>query len=233
MCDSLWVMRNDKRVSFIIPCFNEMRTIGSVVEISRIWSKYAQIIVINDGSTDETAKVLESFKDRITILENKKNFGKGYALALGLSRAKNEVVVFLDADICGLTMHALNQLINPVLTGEADMTLGIIRFYRLPKGRVYSGVTGFRAIKKSLLNAHISEMKKAGFGVEWLLNDILKKRRVVKVELPYVYALDKFLKAPQFSTTLSIFKQWQEIITQAIRLNSKNFKRWITINRIG
>ncbi|MEM3408077.1 MAG: glycosyltransferase family 2 protein [Candidatus Micrarchaeia archaeon] len=88
-------------VSFIIPAYNEEETILDTIK-SVLKSDYPkdkiEIIVVNDGSTDKTAEVVKTIKDKRVKLINKKNSGKADSLNKGIEKAKGEIIVTLDAD---------------------------------------------------------------------------------------------------------------------------------------
>ncbi|MEM4133608.1 MAG: glycosyltransferase family 2 protein [Candidatus Micrarchaeia archaeon] len=88
-------------VSFIIPAYNEEETILDTIK-SVLESDYPkdkiEIIVVNDGSTDRTAEVVKTIKDKRVKLINKKNSGKADSLNKGIEKAKGEIIVTLDAD---------------------------------------------------------------------------------------------------------------------------------------
>lgn len=92
-------MRHERaRVSVIIPCFNAADFIGATIEsVLRQTRPAAEILVIDDGSTDESARVLESFSDRIRVLR-KPNGGPASARNLGLRQATGDYLAFLDSD---------------------------------------------------------------------------------------------------------------------------------------
>lgn len=93
------VMRSGIHVSVIIPAHNEERTIAACIE-SVLENKYPwkQIIVVDDGSTDNTYEIASRYKSRITLLKRSKSSMKAYALNYGLQAARGEVVVTVDAD---------------------------------------------------------------------------------------------------------------------------------------
>ena len=107
-------------VSVIIPAFNEDQTIRQVVDAVHSLPIEKQIIVVNDGSTDGTYKVLEDLQViyELTIVHCEENRGKGFAIRSGLSYVKGEAVVIQDADM-ELSPADLSQLLEPL--GEEDI----------------------------------------------------------------------------------------------------------------
>lgn len=89
-------------LSIVIPAYNEERTIGALldrvlaVDLSPI---VKEVIVVNDGSSDETANVLKQYTDRVTVLTHSKNRGKGAAVHTGFEKASGDYVVVQDADL--------------------------------------------------------------------------------------------------------------------------------------
>ena len=89
-------------VSIIIPVFNEEQTIEKILKqvINQSipgWKK--EIIVVNDGSTDFTKYQIAKFKKKIIYIENRKNYGKGFAIRTALKKAKGEATLIQDADL--------------------------------------------------------------------------------------------------------------------------------------
>ena len=105
-----------KSVSAIIPVFNEEKTVKKVVEVfQNSFDLIDEIICVNDGSTDKSLEILESFGDRIKLINLKRNKGKGYALAKGVEKSTNELVIFFDADFPNLSKKHIKTLIEPTL----------------------------------------------------------------------------------------------------------------------
>ncbi len=124
-------MKNlDGKVTVIIPAYNEGKLIGaSLKETIRTFDDFEcdyEIIVIDDGSTDNTLS--EALKaadenDRIKVKRNLVNYGKGRALKKALRHADGEYVVFLDADL-DLHPGQVQELFNIMKLNEADVVIG-------------------------------------------------------------------------------------------------------------
>ncbi|WP_147659508.1 glycosyltransferase [Methanobrevibacter oralis] len=107
-------------MSVIIPAFNEEKTVASVVEVVKNVSYIDEIIVVNDGSSDNTE--LEAKKAGATVINHNTNKGKGEALCTGYLEAKCDIIAFIDADIHNLTSSKVDKMLKPILLGKADIT---------------------------------------------------------------------------------------------------------------
>jgi glycosyltransferase involved in cell wall biosynthesis len=116
-----------KKISIIIPAFNEELTIAKTIKlvsstnISRIKK---EIIVVNDGSTDRTLAAIKSVKSgKIQIIHKRKNEGKGAAIRDALRIASGDVMVIQDADL-EYNPQEIIELLNPIKNGLADVVYG-------------------------------------------------------------------------------------------------------------
>ena len=114
-------MSENKKVSVIIAAYNEEPRIARVLSVLEDHPLIDEVIVVNDGSVDKTSDVVKRFN--VTLIENKINMGKTLSIKRGLEKSKNEVILFLDADLVGLTKQNINDLVNPVLDGQVEWTL--------------------------------------------------------------------------------------------------------------
>lgn len=118
-------------VTVIVPAWNEevgiLRTVKSV--ISNVYEKF-ELIVVNDGSTDKTHHTMENFmaeaKDKRIKYFSKENSGKGSALNFGLSQAKGEIILTVDADSV-LHSEAIGNLIRYFADSTIDAAVGNVR----------------------------------------------------------------------------------------------------------
>jgi glycosyltransferase involved in cell wall biosynthesis len=200
-------------ISVIIPVYNEVKTISSIVEVARTWVKAREVIVVNDGSKDKTKNALLPFSTNITIISYPKNRGKGYAVYKAINHSTSDILLFLDGDLIGLAHHNLDALVEPLLSGKAAMTLGVAHISAGP----FNEITGERAVFRKAVVPYITKMKNVGYGVELLLNTIHKGKRVVPVHLPYVYILSKFEKHKRIPAVMSYMKEAMDLTTQFLR----------------
>lgn len=98
-------MQSSDSVSLIIPAYNEGKTIRSIIERCSKQSVVKQIVVVNDGSKDDTRKILSSIlrsplkKTKLTVIHHKRNLGKGAAIKTGLAKVLCKYVMVQDADL--------------------------------------------------------------------------------------------------------------------------------------
>lgn len=127
------------KISVIIPCFNEEKTITNLV--GRVQKSLdgmnKQIIIVDDCSTDNTYKNLEelsAFYKSIIIESHSLNQGKGAAIRTGLKTVSGDIVIFQDADL-EYSPTEFPKLLKPILDGNADVVYGS-RFKSGDAGRV-------------------------------------------------------------------------------------------------
>ncbi|HET6643889.1 MAG TPA: glycosyltransferase family 2 protein [Fimbriimonadales bacterium] len=110
-------------VSIILPVYNEKDTLREVIETLLELPIDKEIIVVDDASTDGSADVAAQFGDRIVLLRQPTNQGKGSAIRAALAAAKGEVAVIQDADL-EYDPADLPKLVQPILDGRADVVYG-------------------------------------------------------------------------------------------------------------
>lgn len=168
-----------KFVTVLIPAYNEAERIGGTVRAILATGVAGEVLVIDDASRDETARLARKAGAR--VIRHEKNLGKGGALNTGLKESRGGILALIDADLGG-TASEVAKLVAPVLAGEADMTVaafpktGRKAGFGLVKGlarwgiRRYAGfeaqspLSGQRAMRREVIEA-VGGFA-SGFGVE-------------------------------------------------------------------
>ena len=185
------------QVTIIIPAYNESGSIQDTVLALRSIQSIAEVIVVNDCSTDNTGELAETAGAKVFNLS--KNVGKGGAINSVLKYAQGGIIGFIDGDL-GKSAVEVEKLIIPVLDKKADMTIG--RFPSATKKggfgivtnlakkgikwftglHVASPLSGQRIMRREIIEK-IGPLE-AGFGVEvGLTIDVLRLGYRVK-EIP-------------------------------------------------
>ena len=142
-------------ISLIIPAYNEEKTIGEIIDRAKKFVD--EIIVVDDGSVDNTRKI--ALKHKAIVISHGKNKGYIEALRTGFRYANGNIFVTIDAD----GEHDPNdipKLVKPILEDKADLVLGvrekisfsekIITWITRIKVNVLDASTGFRAIRREI-----------------------------------------------------------------------------------
>jgi glycosyltransferase involved in cell wall biosynthesis len=196
----------DVRVAVVIPAFQAARTIGDVVARTRAVLPDADVIVVDDGSSDGTGE--EGRRKGTTILTHPRNRGKGVALRTGIARACADgasVIVTLDAD----GQHpplVIPRLLEPIANGSADLVLGARerdgampvprRFTnwlsaslasRIGGQHVSDAQTGFRAFTRAVAERVQPAGDRYEYEANFLLDALRAGFRIASVPVPTIY----------------------------------------------
>jgi glycosyltransferase involved in cell wall biosynthesis len=115
----------DPLVTFVIPAYNEAGYISDVLARVKAVPLRKEIIVVDDGSSDETPEILRNWQRTtdITVIRHKRNSGKGAAIRAGFARSTGDIVLVQDADM-EYDPADVVPLIEPIATGYADVVYG-------------------------------------------------------------------------------------------------------------
>jgi glycosyltransferase involved in cell wall biosynthesis len=175
----------EKMVSVIIPAYNESRGIARVIRIIRASPLVGEIIVVDDGSSDDTSnKALRSGVRVITFPSNK---GKGCAMQIGVRKAKNDTILFCDADMYGFSIESIKKIVSPILRDEQDMIIGVRPMVAITRHVLpfLTQLSGFRVVKKKRF-LEIPEKFISGSQIELAMNFVARRNawRIRYEEVP-------------------------------------------------
>lgn len=206
--------------SIVIPAYNESAridaTLREVVECVRAKGWNAEVIVVNDGSTDTTAQQVLQFAQtapEVRLLENPGNHGKGYSVRNGLLKAQGDIVMFTDADLSAPIAEA--ELLFAAIGSGADIAIGsrwldrsrqVHRqpLYRQFFGRCFNLVTrtvmglgfrdtqcGFKAFTRAAAQTVFQLQTIEGWGFDPEILFIANKRHLRVDEVPVTWGHDE------------------------------------------
>jgi glycosyltransferase involved in cell wall biosynthesis len=161
-------------IAAIIPAYNEGTTISDVLSILRQAACLKEIIVINDGSTDNTLEVVRctaALEPRLRVVNLQPNQGKGQALKAGFQSVNTPLFLMLDADLRNLRTEHIDQLVEPVISGQLAMTVGVFRGGKFATDLAHwltPWLSGQRCLRRELVQQIPTEASK-GYGFETAL----------------------------------------------------------------
>jgi glycosyltransferase involved in cell wall biosynthesis len=160
-------------ISCVVCAYNEADRIRNILDAIVGHPALAEVIVVNDGSTDATEALLKSYPT-IRLLSHSPNRGKTYALSRGIAAARYDHLMLLDADLAGVTPANIDALAAPVIRGEAEVSISLrsnsLWIYR-QMGLDF--VSGERVAPKWLLAGAVEAMQRLPrWGGEVYMNEI-------------------------------------------------------------
>ena len=211
-----------ENLTIIICSFNEEKTICDVVKACRLYNEGSEIIIVDDGSKDNTEQVVRNLNKtiRFNYIKLEENRGKSYAMVVGIENASNDILLFFDADSVGIKKEHFFNMVLPVMENKADMVLGhTAASFRNVKITPFKAFTGERVLLKKDIMPIVDEIRNMRFGIEIYINLYYRThgKRIRYVFLEGLKTLNKYKKTTLIKATKQYFSEGHEIASTIIR----------------
>jgi glycosyltransferase involved in cell wall biosynthesis len=110
-------------LTIIVPTYNAESFIQTTIDKLLLNFEGSEIIIINDGSQDETSEKIKKYQDRIKIVEHSINQGKGKALRSGFQVSTKDIIIFTDADL-PYGIDNIRRIYNSLINNNCDVAVG-------------------------------------------------------------------------------------------------------------
>ena len=228
-------------ISIVIPAYNEAARIGRTLEKIKQYleeNRYsAEVLVVDDGSSDPTAEIVKQHGTNwpsLRLVQNLVNQGKGFSIKSGALQALGEIILFTDADLSA-PISEMPKLLSPIQNGHCDVTFGsravdrsLIGIHQSPfreySGRVFNvfvqGIAGlpfkdtqcgFKAFRRSCSLQVFERQTVSGFGFDPEILYIARKRGLRLMEIPV---------------------KWDNVHGTTVRLLKDSFRMFLDLVRI-
>jgi glycosyltransferase involved in cell wall biosynthesis len=169
------VPRPAPTIDAVIPARNEELTVAAVVEAVRGCAHVREVIVVDDGSSDATPELAAAAGAKVVKRES--DGSKAHAMEAGVAVSDADAVLFVDADLLGITSEHLDAICEPYVSGRAVMSLGTFDYgiwnwlvLRLPP------TSGERIVPRWIFDA-VPPAKRDGYTIELFLDEVITEAR--------------------------------------------------------
>lgn len=201
------------KVSVIVPAYNEAERIKPVLKAIDDAELVNHIVVVDDGSTDQTAEKVHESRADVELIRLDRNTGKASALSRGVETAPDRTLMFLDADLLGLTPEHVDKMIRTYRQEDLDMVIGVFHKGRINTDlsqKISPHLSGQRILSVDIWNK-LDKSKAREFGVEMALTKLslvenLSTKKVKLTGVTHVMKEEKRGFAEGIKSRLKMYK---------------------------
>lgn len=201
-------------VTAIVPAHNEEKRIGQVLNTLLASEDIDEVVCINDGSEDNTLGIIRSKKE-VKCINLEENKGKAYAVVQGILQATGDIIVFIDADLIGLSQENIHDLVAPLQDESYEVSIG----YRsaVVDKLMFMPLAGERAYFRKDLLPHTEKIKHKGYGMELYLNYVFKDKQIKLLGLKGVKHMMKYDKQKYDVALRGIVFEFGDLLKEIFR----------------
>jgi dolichyl-phosphate beta-glucosyltransferase len=234
-------------LSIVIPAFNEQqrlpRALDRILTYLNAHSQGSEILVVDDGSTDDTAKIVQSYSEKypcLRLVSNGHNRGKGFSVRHGVLEARGEIVLFTDADL-STPIEEADKLLPELFEKGYDMAIGsravnrdLIEVhqsaFREQAGILFNRVVrwivgidfadtqcGFKAFRRERAKIVFEQQRIERFGFDPEILFLAKRHGLRVAEIPVRWSHDEATKVSVLSDGIRMFLELIVIRWNALR----------------
>lgn len=251
-------LKAEKILSVVIPVYNEGKTICRILEEVLSRPETAEVIVVDDGSTDKSGELVQEFaakkEGKVKLFRQERNMGKGAAIRRGFEEATAPIVIVQDADT-EYSPEDYPIVLGPILSGKADVVYGSrfhggagrVLYFRHQLGNKFLTFisnlltdinltdmeTCYKAFRREVIQNLNLETKR--FGIEVELTSKVAKAKVLKIyEVPINYHGRTYEEGKKITWKDGIAALWYMIKYNILSDKSKFYKKsWDEISKLS
>lgn len=197
-------------ITAVVAAYNEEKTIAAVLRALTSSPLIGEVIVVSDGSSDRTVEIARAFEGVKTIAL-RENHGKGFAMAVGVANASNDILFFCDGDMYNVTEEHIRALVEPVLSGRCEMNIGVRNRGLVPnflhlKMKCGPVLSGIRVMRREVFET-VPPQYQAKFKIEAALNCFCARAGYRQTQT-IIHGLDHVIKESKFGLLGGLGARW-------------------------
>ena len=210
-------MLNKGKLVCVVPVYNESDLIVDTIENLKKVELIDEIVVVNDGSKDNTLEVANSLN--VSVIDLGNNYGKGYAMKKAIDTLDYDYIAFVDGDL-GETSIQVESLILPVINGGADVSIA-----KFPKRNTVTHTKGGIGAVKALAKKGVYFLTKKEIDTSLSGQRVYKKEVIDKIEyIPARYGIEVAMTIQTINNGFSII---EVPVTMKHRYSQRNLEGFI------